>query len=405
MPTDSGGTELACRVHRGAKITERQGRARAWVQPSESDPTSSYRVTIGIDGRAVCTCPGWEHRRACKHATAAEERFRMTTQALEVMKITPPAALLPTRDELGLMADIARSVIGAAGHAVPQNVDSPAKALAIMMAGHELGVRPMTALRHMLVIGGRTEPDAQLMAAIVCSKEPDAKFEVVTLTDRSCTMRLTRPRAAVRAEYTYDLADAERAGLVKPGSNWQKFPKDMLRWAATKRLARIAAPDLINAVGSVEVATAEALMPAGEAPLVTTFGGDDFTPPAVALPAALYNEGDEPASEYDIDPETGEVLSPPLVVDEVPPLPVESPPALPAQASALGEFEDVAAFYRYCARELRLAGPRVREIAGYKAGDRPDVILGYEGGLDMLQVACGIAAALPEGSIQPTMEV
>jgi hypothetical protein len=80
----------------------------------------------------------------------------------------------------------------------------------------------------------------------------------------------------------------------------------------------------------------------------------------------------------------------------------EEPPAETAQATAplvdtLGEFADVGAFYRYCAKELRLAGPRVRELAGYKTTDAPDVILGYEGGLDMLKVACAMAAALPEG--------
>ena len=60
-----------------------------------------------------------------------------------------------------------------------------------------------------------------------------------------------------------------------------------------------------------------------------------------------------------------------------------------------GGFEDVGAFYRYCARELRISGPRVRELAGYSATDKPDVILGYEGWLGALQIACATAAALP----------
>lgn len=265
--------------------------------PSRTRADVEYRVTIGPDGGIACTCAGFEFRAACWHVDAVRGE-NVTSQALEVMRVTPPASILPSRDELSVIADIARSVIGARGQAVPASVDTPAKALAIMLAGHELGVRPMSALRHITVIGGRTEPDAQLSAGIVVAREPDASFEIIELTETKCTMRLSRPSRRIRVEYTYELKDAERAGLVKPGSNWQKFPKDMLRAACTKRLCRLAAPDLINAIGSVELTPMAGLL--AEADPVPANLVDISTLPA----DQLYNDGDG----HLIDPETGEVL-------------------------------------------------------------------------------------------------
>ena len=49
--------------------------------------------------------------------------------------------------------------------------------LAVMLAGWEVGAKPMTALRHMFVVNGRTEPDAQLMMGIVKARDPSARFQ------------------------------------------------------------------------------------------------------------------------------------------------------------------------------------------------------------------------------------
>lgn len=229
--------------------------------------------------------------------------------ALVPIRLEPPRTVLPTQAELSVIWDIAQSVVATRGHAVPMSIDSPAKAAAVMLAGHELGVKPMTALRHIFVVNGRTEPDAQIMAGILAAREPDAQLEIIELTAERCTMRISRPSRGVRAEYTYELADAERAGLLK-NDNWRKYPKDMLRWAATKRLCRAYAPDLVNSVAAYAPAAPLLAEPAEEAIEAFTERGP--------IPAALlYNPGDEDEDDLATDegtsyadPVTGEITEP-----------------------------------------------------------------------------------------------
>lgn len=304
--------------------------AREYLVPSRSQPGVRYRVVVGIDGEPVCHCAGYEFRASCWHIEYVKEHLLSDENtALVPIKVEPPKAVLPTKDELGVIGLIARSVVSAKGHAVPSHIDSSAKAAAVMLAGFELGVKPMTALRHVLVVNGRTEPDAQLMAGIVQAHEPDARIEVVELTDESCTMRLVRPSRGINAEYTYTLDDAKKAGLVKGNNPWSLYPKDMMRWAAVKRLCRAYAPDLINAVGA-SIGDGESIVAsvAGEAPAApTTF----IDVESRVSREALYNEGDTPDSPT-VGTETGEVT------DE--PQPEAEADVPPAADVAEGEFTE-----------------------------------------------------------------
>jgi len=223
------------------------------------------------------------------------------SRALVPIEVSPPVAVLPTRPEIGIMTELARSVVNARGHAVPAAVDTPAKAFAIMLAGWEVGAKPMTALRHMFVINGRTEPDAQLMMGIVKARDPSARFVFHSRADDLCDVELFRGgRPVVRLAYT--AADAERAGLLKKGGPWTQYRKDMMAWAAVKRVCRLGAPDLINAISGVDVGEAGDMM--GDLP-----DEDASVIEAEVVPAGeLLNEGDEPEGEE--EPEEPEPEAP-----------------------------------------------------------------------------------------------
>jgi hypothetical protein len=49
-------------------------------------------------------------------------------------------------------------------------------------------------------------------------------------------------------EYTveFSMADAKRAGLIKPGGGWESYPANMLRWRAIGFCADVVFPDLIG---------------------------------------------------------------------------------------------------------------------------------------------------------------
>jgi hypothetical protein len=47
-------------------------------------------------------------------------------------------------------------------------------------------------------------------------------------------------------EFTYAIEDAERAGLVKEGSSWVKYPQNMLFARAISSGVRLYCPDVFN---------------------------------------------------------------------------------------------------------------------------------------------------------------
>lgn len=331
-------------------------------------------------------------------------------QQLQAIAVQPPNAALPTKDEMAMMTMLSRSVIQARG-LIPAQLDTPEKAFAVLLAGWELGVKPMTALRHLFIVGGKVEPDAQIMAGILASKEPESRIEVVALTDDSCTMRIERPARGVRAEYTYTLADAKKAQLVKPGSNWDKFPKDMMRWAATKRLCRAYAPDIINAIAD---AGAGAMLAAAVEGRSSRELAEYVDAHALASPE-LYSPGDRPGIVVAedgtvVDSTTGEVLEgtaaneqapaevlneepapteePSPVVDELPSLVGDgtAEPETEAQAEGtdprLGRWPHLGAFVNEVYEEYGLNTGRILEALGYARNSAIAKVLDYEDGLN-----------------------
>ena len=231
-----------------------------------------------------------EKTRAANEGRVPEDRA-----VVPVEVGSAPLSTLPSLPEQRIMAYVARSIIGARGHAVPQSIDSPAKAFAVILAGWELGVKPMTALRHVAVINGRTEPDGQLMMGIVRRSDPTAEFIFHTAPEKEaeeCDAELRRDgKSIVRLVYT--LADAKKAGLLKEGGGWFRYPRDMLRWHVVKRLCRLGASDCINAISFVGVNEAGDMLEGPEVSLEIPAEATVLSP----APDDLYNAGDEPPGE------------------------------------------------------------------------------------------------------------
>lgn len=276
-----------------------------------------YRVYLADDGSLVCSCPAPEFHLHCWHLDAVRKELRMSeSTALVPIQVAPPLAVLPTRDELGIIGVIAATVVKAKGHAVPASIDSAEKAAAVMYAGWELGAKPMTALRHISVINGRTEPDGQLMMGICMAKEPGLLFVVTHEDEEQTTMQLTRPRRNLRVEFTYTNADAKTAGLLEKPGPWTQHRKLMRAYACAKRLCRIYCPDLINQIASVEVDAVASLLP--DEPIDTRI--IDIK----AIPVTnLYNAGDDD-EHGEAEPDNGVVEA---TASEIAPPAASSPPS------------------------------------------------------------------------------
>lgn len=127
---------------------------------------------------------------------------------------------------------------------LPKAVNTPGKAVTLMLKGQELRIPPMQSLSHIHIIEGRPALSAELMVALV--QRAGHKLRVLETTSERCVVEGVRaddPEHVARTEFTLD--DAGRAGLLgKPA--WKQYPAAMLRARAISSLCRFAFADVIS---------------------------------------------------------------------------------------------------------------------------------------------------------------
>ena len=175
--------------------------------------------------------------------------------------------------------------------------DKPIEATAAILAGSEVGIAPMSALRSFDIIQGQAAPRAITLRAIVQSFG-----HVMTLTESTATrcIMVGRRRGETESQrVVWTLDRAQQLGLTGK-DQWKKQPQTMLVARATSELARILAADAILGIGY----TAEELTDG-----VT---GDPFAPvPGVdnAQPAAAPTRTMSRKPRTDVDAITPEQLT------------------------------------------------------------------------------------------------
>lgn len=108
---------------------------------------------------------------------------------------------------------------------LPEHIKKPGQAVAIILAGRELGVPPMRALRALTMVKGKLVESADSQLARFKSEGGKATF--ATLTEDVAELHLTHPNGDEHDE-RFTMADAKRASLTA-NATWAKYPKAMLR--------------------------------------------------------------------------------------------------------------------------------------------------------------------------------
>jgi hypothetical protein len=116
--------------------------------------------------------------------------------------------------------------------------------MAIILAGRELGLPPMTALRSIHLVEGRVTLAADLQLALV--KRAGVKHRWLRTDAEAATVELTRGADQPFA-FTYSIEDAKRAGLAGK-QNWQRHTPAMLRARAISAAIRAYCPDVLTGV-------------------------------------------------------------------------------------------------------------------------------------------------------------
>lgn len=187
---------------------------------------------------------------------------------------------------------------------------------AAILAGHELGLQPMAALRSMDIISGTPALRAHAMRALVQSRGHD--IELVESTETRCSIRGRRKGSDNWQQVLWTIDRAKKLGLTGKGE-WQKQPQTMLIARATGEICRLVAADVLFAMPyAVEelgddlapvLATAEAApRRTAKRAALTAVPEPDFMPPDEA-PAEREPTGDDPP-ELDLDDGWPDVAQP-----------------------------------------------------------------------------------------------
>lgn len=168
---------------------------------------------------------------------------------------------------------------------LPKAVDTPEKAIAVMMTGRELGIGPMQALRCVHIIDGKPTLAAELIAALVLRRVPGSVLEVAESTNERCVVIAARPGRPERP-FTFTIEDAKAAGITGK-DNWKKYPRAMLRSRAITEAARAVFPDAtlgvydpdeLGAVTNEKGEIVATITPVETPPKITTYADSDEDP-------------------------------------------------------------------------------------------------------------------------------
>ncbi|MFC8983885.1 hypothetical protein [Streptomyces sp. NPDC057115] len=185
-------------------------------------------------------------------ATRDEQQAVATTdqQANTLPTPAPSAgttALMQWAQEANLAYDMAQKL--AATSFVPQSLrGKPGDIAAAILAGSELGLKPMATLKSIDIIQGTPALRAHAMRAVV--QQQGHEIELVESTDTRCVMRGRRKGAEKWQEIEWTVDRARQMGLLGK-DQWKKNPKGMLVARATGELSRLIASDALHGMAYV----------------------------------------------------------------------------------------------------------------------------------------------------------
>lgn len=155
---------------------------------------------------------------------------------------------LPSEHEMMVYHTVAEQAITSKMYA--SNFKDKSAVMMIMLAARELGVPPMQALNGGLnIIQGKVEISARMMNALI--RKSGHQITIKETSDTHCILVGKRCDTGETQSASFTVAEAHKAGLVKPGGGWIKWPKDMCFARALSRIARQLFSDVIG-IGYVE---------------------------------------------------------------------------------------------------------------------------------------------------------
>ena len=156
-------------------------------------------------------------------------------------QITTKSALVIWAEEARVVANIADSIAKTPFAGALRG--KPLEVTAVILAGNELGLQPMAALKSVDIIQGQPALRAHAMRGLLQSKGHE--IELIESDDQHCVMRGRRKGSEAWQEVVWDIPRARLLGLLGK-DQWKKQPKTMLIARATGELCRLVASDVLH---------------------------------------------------------------------------------------------------------------------------------------------------------------
>jgi hypothetical protein len=93
-------------------------------------------------------------------------------------------------------------------------------------------------------IMGKVSMSPEMMNSLI--RRDGHKIDIMESTDFSCKIKGTRKDTGETYTSVYTIEDAKKAGLVRAGGGWEKYPSDMLFARCISRLRRRLFPDIAS---------------------------------------------------------------------------------------------------------------------------------------------------------------
>ena len=127
-----------------------------------------------------------------------------------------------------------------------RDVRDQAQAVTKILFGRELGFSPIIAMSGIHIIEGKPALSSNLMATLI-KRSGKYDYRVTLWTDDSCSL-MFREKVDGKWEEVgqsiFTMDEAKRAGVVRSGGSWSKFPKAMLFARAISQGLRTYCPDV-----------------------------------------------------------------------------------------------------------------------------------------------------------------
>lgn len=149
--------------------------------------------------------------------------------------------LIPTNDEIKAIEVMAKAAVESKYF---DKIGGYSGIFSISMYAREMGLPIMTSLfGGMQNIQGKITISPQLMNSLIRKAGHSLNIES---DDVHCKITGTRKDTGEVCTVSFTIQEAERAGLVKEGGAWKKYPSDMCFARALSRLGRRLFPDVIG---------------------------------------------------------------------------------------------------------------------------------------------------------------